>query len=1087
MSTQNAIIQNLLKPGTLTRFLIVSTRGFEWIESLREVVDDVHLASNPDECDKVLASQKLDIIIYDDTTFEIPATAVIEEIRLQMPRIVFAVISDELAVDYYSELIAAGAADAMSTKLDANMMLQRISALVRQHQNNKEQAFRTRKLHAINLLSQKLHNAEHPTLMIVDAIELICNYFDIYGVAVTIDNGDHYHLYAGTRDINNRRRLYETKAAMDTDDPLRQVIVSKMSIVFPDISLHPNFTPIPVIQKPGPTVVVPVKHGTQVLGSLAFFSDASTFTPGDVAIFELLANNFGTAYHNISHYHWREIDARSMRYVLKAWPDLNGVYTRQNIAETVHDYILEIETVKTVGLWLFPQSDSQDTILHSSLTTLHDALHELLRDEKLDTIQKEFEGGLQPLTFHKRMAQNDALMRLYDVLDSSQIMIIPIAGNSFEGMMFLTSHVSQGISATDFSLIENLTRVAANVLERNTLIDSIQEERVKLQEQTGRVEGVLRSIDEGIFFVDDDGQVVYCNPQFTELTDIIPSKVLNEPFSNLFDFLAANVQDSQPVLEQLILASEQMQGESSEETYPIVEIGESPDELIVVEFMRVDMESDRSGWIGVIASKETTMTGDAPLSQNVLLQNMLEDMSLPLIDLNNTTMMLPQQYDMLSPHNFEHLLQRLENQVQDVQSMWSNFVQIYKGETTGIKIRATTVEPGEFTENLLTNRRMLLYSRQIRFDKQVVNALIQIDERQMRQCFINLIEFMSHVSNSGAPIFVAISNQGNQVVFTLQEKTTLLLEHDVSNIFTPRRGENLSDDLYPHRLGMYLARQIVDAHGGQLSLISNRGSGIIIKLQLPLMSDDETIIPIPEQEDVSIYKQPTKGLTMTLLESQSRFLSPLYPEIEAQGHEIILEKRLDDILMDLKMTKVDIVLIEVDRSNTGLVGQVQRLRAQSEVPIVMISLPDYEDECLQAVAHGADDYFIVPFNEEKLLMQLYAISKRQELAARTAEPITVGQLTIDFSRRRVFLNDKLIDLTTKEYELLRVLVMNRGHVMTHKRLLAKVWGPEYDNETQYLWVNISRLRRKLEPTKESPRYIQNEPRVGYVFSMEEEH
>jgi|GEM_PF-362467 len=1087
MSGQNVLMQSLIKPGTNTHFLVISPRGFEWINSLREMVDDVHLASNPEECDKVLATQKLDIIIYDDTAFDVPAKDVIEDFRLQKPRALFAVISDNLPVDYYSELIASGAADAMSASLATEMMLQRISALVRQQQNNKEQAFRTRKLHAINLLSQKLHNAEHPTLMIVDAIELICSYFDVYGVAVTIDNGDHYHLYAGTRDINNRRRLYETKAAMDTDDPLRQVILSKMSIVFPDISLHPHFTPIPVIQNPRSTVVVPVKHGAQVIGSLAFFSDGAPYSSADVAMFELLANNFGTAFHNISHYHWREIDAQSMRYVLKAWPDLNGVYTKQEIATIVHDYILEIETVKTVGIWLFPQSEIQESILYSGLPDFQDALKDLHEKNQLAAIQKEFEGGLQPLTFHKRMAQMDALMTLYDLLGTSQITIVPIAGNSFEGMMLLTSHVSQGIAATDFSLIENLTRVSANVLERNTLIESIQEERIKLQEQTGRVEGVLRSIDEGIFFVDDDGQVVYCNPQFTELTDIIPSKVLNEPFTKLFDLLSAKVTDSPQVLEQLALASEQMQGEGTEEAYPIVELGDAPDESIIVEFMRVDMESERSGWIGVIQSKETTTISDAPLTQNALLQNMLEDMSLPLIDLNNTTMMLPQQYDMLSPHNFEHLLQRLENQVQDVQSMWANFVQIYKGETAGIKIRATTVEPAEFIENLLTNRRMLLYSRQIRFDKQVVNALIQIDERQIRQCFINSIEFLSHVSNSGAPIFVGITNQGNQVVFTLQEKTTLLLEHDVSNIFTPRRGENLSDDLYPHRLGMYLARQIVDAHGGQLSIISNRGAGVMIKLQLPLMSDDETIIPITEPEDTSSYKAPTKGLTMTLMESQSRFLSPLYPEIEAQGHEIILEKRLDDILMDLKMTKVDIVLIEVDRSNTGLVGQVQRLRGASEVPIVMISLPDFEDECLQGVAHGADDYFIVPFNEEKLLVQLYAISKRQELAARTAEPITVGDLTIDFSRRRVFLNDKLIDLTTKEYELLRVLVMNRGHVMTHKRLLAKVWGPEYDNETQYLWVNISRLRRKLEPTKDSPRYIQNEPRVGYVFSTEDEH
>lgn len=1070
-----------------TRFLIITKRGFPWINVLNTIAGDITIVRDPAECEKILASTGLDIVLYDDETFDMPASKVIEEIHLQKPRILVAVISDNLAPDYYSVLIEAGAVDTMSADHETDMMMRRINSLVRQSQKNQELAFRTRKLHAVNLLSQKLHITEHPTVMIVDAIELICNYFDIYAVAITIDNNDHFQLYAGTRNINNRRRLYETKLNMDSNNPLRQVIASKMSLVFPDIKPHPFYKQIPVIKSPESSVIVPIKHGSTILGSMALFSDKERLTSADVAIFELLANNFGTAYQSITREHSREIDVQSMRYVLQAWPDLNGVYSKQEITEVIHDYVLEIESIKTVGLWLFAQSDMNDAIIYSGFPALDESLKSMFQQGELAPLQQEFDDGIQPLTFHKSMAQIKALMALYAVTKSSQITIVPLAGNSFEGMMFVSSHATQGISATDISLIENLARVTANVLERNTLIESIQEERHKLQEQTGRVEGVLRSIDEGIFFVDDSKLVVYCNPQFTELTNISPSQVLNNPFSKLFQLLSVSSPQHEQIYDHLINAANQMQGTNSGEDYPIIEITSPPDKAILVEFMPVNTSSAQSGWIGVIATKTEQISGHLPQGQNTILQNMLEDMTMPLIELNNTTMMLPQQYDMLSPHNFELVLQRLENHVRDVQSMWGNFVQIYKGETEGIKIRPTTVDPTEFVENLLTNRRMLLYSRQIRFDKQAVDALIQVDERQMRQVFINLVEFLSHVSNRGAPIFVSISKQSNQIVFSLLEKTTILLEEDLSNIFTPERDDNMKDDLYPHRLGMYLAKQIVNAHGGQLSILSNRGTGVMIKMQLPLMSDEEVIIPIivEEVEDVLAYKQPTKGLTMTLLESEALFLEELYPQIEVQGHNIILEKRLDDVLLNLKMTKVDIILIEVERSNTGLVGQVQRIRAQSEVPIVIISLPDFEDECLQGLAHGADDYFILPFNEEKLLAQLYAISKRQELAARTAEPITVDDLMIDFSRRRVYLKGNLIDLTTKEYELLRVLVMNRGHVMTHKRLLAKVWGPEYDNETQYLWVNISRLRRKLEPTKDSPRYIQNEPRVGYVFSTDE--
>ena len=99
----------------------------------------------------------------------------------------------------------------------------------------------------------------------------------------------------------------------------------------------------------------------------------------------------------------------------------------------------------------------------------------------------------------------------------------------------------------------------------------------------------------------------------------------------------------------------------------------------------------------------------------------------------------------------------------------------------------------------------------------------------------------------------------------------------------------------------------------------------------------------------------------------------------------------------------------------------------------------------------------------------------------TTEPLDLGDLYIDFARREVFLLNKPIELTRIEYDLLHTLAVNQGQVLTHKQLLEKVWGPEYQAETQYLWVNVSRLRKKLEPTVDSPRYIHTQPGVGYVF------
>jgi two-component system KDP operon response regulator KdpE len=131
---------------------------------------------------------------------------------------------------------------------------------------------------------------------------------------------------------------------------------------------------------------------------------------------------------------------------------------------------------------------------------------------------------------------------------------------------------------------------------------------------------------------------------------------------------------------------------------------------------------------------------------------------------------------------------------------------------------------------------------------------------------------------------------------------------------------------------------------------------------------------------------------------------------------------------------------------------------------------------------GADDYLARPISTEEMMARLNTIFKRLYLQERTREPVQIGDLYIDFARREVFLNGKAIELTRIEYDLLHILATNRGQVLTHKQLLEKVWGPEYENETQYLWVNISRLRKKLEPANDSPRYIQNQLGIGYMFS-----
>lgn len=140
-------------------------------------------------------------------------------------------------------------------------------------------------------------------------------------------------------------------------------------------------------------------------------------------------------------------------------------------------------------------------------------------------------------------------------------------------------------------------------------------------------------------------------------------------------------------------------------------------------------------------------------------------------------------------------------------------------------------------------------------------------------------------------------------------------------------------------------------------------------------------------------------------------------------------------------------------------------------------------DIVRALDLGADDYLTKPFGAEEMLARVRAVLRRSTQTGTTPRPpLAVGDLEIDFAARRVTVRDHEVKLTPTEYDLLAHLAINAGRVITHRALLQAVWGPEYGDETEYLWAYIRRLRRKIEPDPSDPRHILTQPGVGYSFA-----
>ena len=178
----------------------------------------------------------------------------------------------------------------------------------------------------------------------------------------------------------------------------------------------------------------------------------------------------------------------------------------------------------------------------------------------------------------------------------------------------------------------------------------------------------------------------------------------------------------------------------------------------------------------------------------------------------------------------------------------------------------------------------------------------------------------------------------------------------------------------------------------------------------------------------------------------------------------------------------DIIILDLGLPDMDVVEVTRRLREWTQIPIIIVSVREQERDKIAALDAGADDYLTKPFGVGELMARLRVALRRS--AQIDMEPVfTTGELVIDLNQREVRLNDQILALTPTEYDLLRTLAKHAGKVFTHDQLLRSVWGTAYESETHMLQVNISNLRRKIEPDPSRPIYIVTEPGVGYRLKI----
>ena len=220
-----------------------------------------------------------------------------------------------------------------------------------------------------------------------------------------------------------------------------------------------------------------------------------------------------------------------------------------------------------------------------------------------------------------------------------------------------------------------------------------------------------------------------------------------------------------------------------------------------------------------------------------------------------------------------------------------------------------------------------------------------------------------------------------------------------------------------------------------------------------------------------------------VVDDEERMVRFIRLNLEHDGFRVIEAFNGNQAINKARSNLPDLVLLDVMMPDLDGFEVLRVLREVSSVPVIMLTAKGEEEDRVRGLELGADDYITKPFSPRELVSRVRAVLRRTEMTTGATHGLIQvdDRLKIDFDRREVWVEDRLVKLRPTEYRLLYHLVQNTGWVITHDQLLAKVWGYEYRDEPHYVRLYINYLRKKLEEDPTNPKYILTERGIGYRF------
>jgi len=439
----------------------------------------------------------------------------------------------------------------------------------------------------------------------------------------------------------------------------------------------------------------------------------------------------------------------------------------------------------------------------------------------------------------------------------------------------------------------------------------------------------------------------------------------------------------------------------------------------------------------------------------------------------------------MSAAELRDLLTEMNHEADRLRDMVDNLLDMTRIEAGAFSVALEPVKLDDILTDVLAGVNRSVPSRRVELHVAEDLPSVHADRRRLGQVLTNLLNNGIKFSPEDTPISIDARHDAQLVTVQVGDQGRGIPPDKIPYLFKKFSQVHPEDRRVfgGTGLGLAICKGIVEAHGGRIWAESEgTGKGATFSFTIPVAASEvESVLP-GGQLPLWTRVRPGRARTQVLVVDDDVYqLRYMRRSLNDVGCRPILVSNPFEVADIVGKKDPDLVLLDLKLPGMSGFDVLKRIREFSGVPVIVLTASTSNDDTIRALKMGADDFMTKPFSSSELVARMEAVLRRRARPDQGEHraPFTVGDLTIDFAKRRVSLRGHVVSLTATEYKLLTCLAANAGQVVTHEQILRQVWGTEYSGETTLVRAIMRNLRKKLGENAQKPHYVLTDPRVGY--------